>query len=97
MVCAGIVQRSTVQCGIEEENGEEMMEQEKDLGLSMSIVSNLCNFFANDDRVFFPDFLSRVSFIVEGAIVEVWVSVNTAKHISTAAVKTCDMQINRNK
>lgn len=54
----------------------------------MSPGSDLCNFFADDDRVFFPDFLSSVSFIVKGAIMDIGVSVNATEYVSTAAVKT---------
>lgn len=74
-----------------------MVGREKDKGLSMSSVSDLCNFFTNNDWVLFPDFLSSISFIVKGAIMDVRVSVNTTEHISTAAVKTCNIQIHRNE
>lgn len=85
-VCAGIVQRSTVQCGTEEKKNQGGKKNPK--VLSRSSDSDLCNFFTNNDWVFFPDFLSTVSFIVKGAIMDVRVSVNTTEHISTAAVKT---------
>lgn len=63
----------------------------------MSHVSDLCNFFADDDRVFFPDFHSRIRFIVKGAIMDIRVSVNTTEYVSTAAVETCNIQRHRNE